>query len=51
MEMLKLMLKMEKELNWRPNESFLTGIKKTVEWYVANIDRCYNAGSSGVNVT
>jgi dTDP-glucose 4,6-dehydratase len=32
--------KMEKELNWRPNESFLTGIKKTVEWYVANIDRC-----------
>ena len=43
--------KMEKELNWRPNESFLTGIKKTVEWYVANIDRCYNAGSSGVNVT
>lgn len=43
--------KMEKELNWRPNESFLTGIKKTVEWYVANIDWCDNAGLSGVDVT
>lgn len=37
--------KMETELNWRPNESFLTGIKKTVEWYVGNIDWCDHVNS------
>ena len=30
--------KIEKELNWRPAETFETGIRKTVEWYVNNAD-------------
>jgi dTDP-glucose 4,6-dehydratase len=28
--------KLEKDLNWKPNETFETGIKKTVEWYLEN---------------
>jgi dTDP-glucose 4,6-dehydratase len=28
--------KIERELNWRPRETFETGIRKTVEWYLAN---------------
>ena len=24
------------ELNWKPNETFLTGIKKTIDWYLSN---------------
>ncbi|PDT03073.1 dTDP-glucose 4,6-dehydratase [Rhizobium chutanense] len=28
--------KIERELDWRPNETFDTGIRKTVEWYLAN---------------
>ncbi len=28
--------KIDKELNWTPNETFATGIKKTVEWYLDN---------------
>jgi len=28
--------KIQKELNWTPTESFDTGIKKTVEWYINN---------------
>jgi dTDP-glucose 4,6-dehydratase len=28
--------KLEKELGWRPAETFETGIRKTVEWYLAN---------------
>ena len=30
--------KIENELNWRPAESFETGIRKTVEWYLDNYD-------------
>ena len=30
--------KIEKELNWRPAETFETGIRKTVEWYLDNDD-------------
>lgn len=30
--------KLEKELEWRPQETFETGIRKTVEWYLANQD-------------
>jgi dTDP-glucose 4,6-dehydratase len=30
--------KLEKELGWKPNETFETGIRKTVEWYLANQD-------------
>jgi dTDP-glucose 4,6-dehydratase len=28
--------KIERELGWRPKESFESGLQKTVEWYVAN---------------
>jgi dTDP-glucose 4,6-dehydratase len=28
--------KIERELGWRPAESFESGLKKTVEWYLAN---------------
>jgi len=28
--------KIERELGWRPQESFETGIRKTIKWYLAN---------------
>ena len=28
--------KIEKELNWTPDETFATGIKKTIQWYLDN---------------
>jgi dTDP-glucose 4,6-dehydratase len=28
--------KMERELGWKPQETFETGIRKTVQWYLAN---------------
>ena len=30
--------KLEKTLNWKQKESFTSGIKKTVDWYLKNID-------------
>ena len=30
--------KIEKELGWKPEESFETGIRKTVEWYLNNTE-------------
>ena len=30
--------KLERELGWKPNETFETGIRKTVEWYLSNQD-------------
>jgi len=30
--------KVERELGWRPAETFETGIRKTVEWYLANAE-------------
>jgi len=30
--------KLEKELDWKPQETFETGIRKTVEWYLSNQD-------------
>jgi dTDP-glucose 4,6-dehydratase len=32
--------KIEKELNWTPIETFETGLRKTVEWYLANSTWC-----------
>ena len=29
--------KIEKELGWKPQETFETGLKKTVQWYLSNI--------------
>jgi len=30
--------KLERELGWKPAETFETGIRKTVEWYLAHAD-------------
>ncbi|WP_323751975.1 dTDP-glucose 4,6-dehydratase [Marinobacter sp.] len=32
--------KIQKELGWVPQETFETGIRKTVEWYLDNLDWC-----------
>ncbi|MGR3971273.1 dTDP-glucose 4,6-dehydratase [Shewanella sp. 1180_01] len=32
--------KMSYELNWQPQETFETGLRKTVEWYLANQEWC-----------
>ena len=32
--------KIEKALGWKPQETFETGIRKTVEWYLNNLDWC-----------
>lgn len=35
--------KMEKELGWKPNETFDSGIEKTVVWYLNNKEWCESA--------
>ena len=37
--------KIERELGWTPRESFETGLRKTVEWYLANKDWTENVTS------
>ncbi len=32
--------KIQRKLNWVPQESFETGIRKTVQWYLQNLDWC-----------
>jgi dTDP-glucose 4,6-dehydratase len=32
--------KIQKELGWAPEETFETGIRKTVQWYLNNLDWC-----------
>lgn len=32
--------KIEQELGWRPQESFISGLAKTVDWYLSNQDWC-----------
>jgi dTDP-glucose 4,6-dehydratase len=32
--------KLARELGWRPAETFETGLRKTVEWYLANLSWC-----------
>mgnify|MGYP005638384545 FL=1 len=39
--------KIERELGWRPAETFESGIRKTVEWYISNQDWVENV-TSGV---
>ena len=34
--------KISNDLNWIPHETFLTGIKKTVKWYLENKEWCQN---------
>ncbi|OAL82414.1 dTDP-glucose 4,6-dehydratase [Acinetobacter sp. SFA] len=33
--------KIERELGWKPQESFETGIRKTVQWYLDNLTWCH----------
>ena len=33
--------KIERELGWKPQETFETGIRKTVQWYLNNLDWCH----------
>jgi dTDP-glucose 4,6-dehydratase len=37
--------KIESELNWRPAETFETGIRKTVDWYLSNSEWVENVTS------
>jgi dTDP-glucose 4,6-dehydratase len=37
--------KIEQELGWRPQETFETGLRKTVVWYLANADWVANVTS------
>ncbi len=39
--------KLERELGWKPAETFDTGIRKTVEWYIANQEWVSNVQSGG----
>ncbi len=34
--------KIKRQLGWEPKESFITGLQKTVDWYLANQDWCKN---------
>jgi dTDP-glucose 4,6-dehydratase len=34
--------KMKKELGWTPVESFETGLRKTIQWYLDNQQWCKN---------
>jgi dTDP-glucose 4,6-dehydratase len=38
--------KIERELGWKPQETFDTGLRKTVEWYLTN-DAWVNGVTSG----
>jgi dTDP-glucose 4,6-dehydratase len=37
--------KLESELGWKPAETFDTGIRKTVQWYLDNTDWVNNVTS------
>jgi dTDP-glucose 4,6-dehydratase len=39
--------KIDRELGWRPRETFETGLRRTVAWYLANEDWCRNVQSGG----
>tara|TARA_R110000764_G_scaffold44666_1_gene100570 strand:- start:17567 stop:18685 length:1119 start_codon:yes stop_codon:yes gene_type:complete len=34
--------KMSEELNWKPEETFETGLRKTIQWYLDNLTWCNN---------
>ena len=43
--------KIQNELNWSPTETFESGIKKTVQWYLNNKDWCRNVKDGTYNET
>jgi dTDP-glucose 4,6-dehydratase len=42
--------KIKNELGWQPAETFETGIRKTVDWYLNNIDWCEAVTSNNYNL-
>lgn len=36
--------KIEQELGWSPAENFESGLEKTIDWYLANLDEQYQSG-------
>lgn len=34
--------KIQKDLGWKPEETFESGIRKTIEWYLNNLEWCHN---------
>lgn len=38
--------KIAKELGWKPQENFESGIRKTVEWYLSHLDWCARTGQN-----
>lgn len=42
--------KIENELGWKPEETFKSGIKKTVRWYLDNIDWCEAVTENNYNL-
>ncbi|MEX1211386.1 MAG: dTDP-glucose 4,6-dehydratase [Balneolaceae bacterium] len=42
--------KIERELGWKPEETFESGIKRTIEWYVNNIDWCEKVTENNYNL-
>ncbi|WP_368885020.1 dTDP-glucose 4,6-dehydratase [Providencia vermicola] len=41
--------KIKNELNWVPDETFETGLRKTVEWYLNNLDWCGSVQNNKYN--
>lgn len=41
--------KIKNELNWVPDETFETGLRKTVEWYLNNLDWCESVQNNKYN--
>ena len=41
--------KIEKELNWTPQETFETGLRKTVQWYLDNQNWCKNVQDKSIS--
>ena len=39
--------KIERELGWRPTETFETGLRKTVQWYLSHDAWCQDVQSGG----
>ena len=41
--------KILKDLGWRPDETLLSGIRKTIEWYLDNLSWCKNIQNKNTN--
>lgn len=39
--------RLKRELGWRPRETFESGMRKTVAWYLANLDWCRRVEAGG----